>query len=202
MNYRNVHFRLESGYRWGIGLDQSKSEEFHEEINNLFIDAGWEIKQKEFSCACPEAEKGKNRLYLHPMDASGELQEDMVSEVEEILSKGKTFKHYHTDIYEILYDMSDEEYQSWLNERKENIEKDILEAFATKRKNLFITNTSGVIQNVKEKYHLPRVQQHINRSSNDIEWKYTRDIFEQMIKRGKFAIAETKNGLGYRTINN
>lgn len=199
MNYRNVHFRLDSGYEWGRGLDKELSEKFHDEINTLFKEAGWEIKEPEFSSACPEAFKGKNRLYLHPMDASGEVQEDMIPEVEKILSKGTTFKFRNTDVYETLLDMSDDEYQQYLESKRSYIEADILALFKTKRKNLFVTNTSAVIQKVKEKYRIQRIQEHIGRSSDNLEWRYVDKVFRDMVKQGRFDTAETKSGIGYRT---
>ncbi len=199
MNYKNVYFRLESGYQWGKGMDQNASDAFHNELNELFINAGWEIKEKEFSCSCPEAFKDKNRLYLHPQSASGELQEDLIPEVEKILSKGTTFKHYKTDVYETLFNMSDEEYQKILEGQEKEIRKDLLEGFKTKRSNLFITSSWAVIERVKEKYHIQRIQQHLGRSSDNLEWKYVGEIFNKMIEEGCFVTAETKNGKGFRT---
>jgi hypothetical protein len=199
MNYRNVHFRLDSGYEWGKGMDQEQSEKFHKEINTLFKEAGWEIKNPKFSSSCPEAVKEKNRLYLHPMDASGEVQEDLIPEVENILSKGTTFKFKNTDIYETLLDMSDDEYQQYLESKRSYIEADILALFKTKRKNLFVTNTSAVIQKVKEKYRIQRIQEHIGRSSDNLEWRYVDKVFRDMVNRDKFETAETKYGIGYRT---
>jgi hypothetical protein len=199
MNYRNVHFRLDSGYEWGKGLDKELSEKFHDEINTLFKEAGWEIKNPKFFSSCPEAVKEKNRLYLHPMDASGEVQEDLIPEVEKILSKGTTFKFRNTDVYETLLDMSDDEYQQYLESKRSYIEADILALFKTKRKNLFVTNTSAVIQKVKEKYRIQRIQEHIGRSSCNLEWKYVGEVFEDMVSQGKFDTANTKHGTGYRT---
>ena len=199
MNYRNVHFRLDSGYEWGKGLDKELSENFHDEINNLFIEAGWEIREPKFSSACPNAVNGKNRLYLHPIDASGEVREDLIPEVENILSKGTTFKFRKTDIYEVLFDMSDEEYQHYLEGKRGQIEDDLLTLFKTKRKNLFVANTSAAIEKTKEKYRIQRVSEHMGRSSSDLEWRYVDKVFRDMVKQGRFDTAETKSGIGYRT---
>ena len=199
MNYRNIYFRLEAGYKWGSGMDEKDSIAFHNELNQLFKDAGWAIKESKYNSHCPEAVKDKNRLYLHPMDASGELQEDLIPEVEQILSKGTTFKHYHTDIYEILYDMSDKEYLKILEGQEKEIRKDILEGFKTKRSNLYIASSFTVIERVKEKYRIQRIQAHMGRSSDNLEWKYVGELFNKMIEEGRFITAETKNGKGYRT---
>lgn len=197
--YKDIHFRLESGYKWGEGMPQEQSESFHEEIKRLFVEAGWEIRGKKFNSSCLEAWKGESRLYLHPMDASGEVEISLIKEVEQILSKGTTFKHYHTDDYRELFDMNDEDYKQWLENNKENIKRDLLESFKTPRSNLYIIDTSGVVQNVKEKYHINRLRNHIGRSSSDMEWGYTTDILREMVNEGVFVTAETKNGTGYRT---
>lgn len=199
MDYRSIHFRLESGYKWGEGMEENKTNDFYDDITNLFKSCGWEIKGKRSFSSCPVVTKDKNSLYLHPMDASGELQEDLITEVEEILSKGKTFTHFQTNICEILYDMSDEEYQKYLDENKNQIESDILNAFKTKRKNLYVVQSNAVISNIKEKYHIQRIKEHICRSSDDIEWRYVSKIFNQLVNDNKIIVAKTKGGNGYRT---
>jgi hypothetical protein len=188
---------LKAGYKWGSGMSKETSIAFHNELNQLFINAGWEIKENRSSC--PEAWKGKNNLYLHPMNASGVVQEDLIPEVEKILSTGKTFEHYHTDVYDIIYDMTDEEYTDRLNCQKDDIRRDLLEAFKTKRCNLYITNTGGVISNVKQKYYIKRLSRCMVQSSNDIEWAYVANLFNEMVDEGCFVTANTKSGIGYRT---
>lgn len=199
MKYIDIHFRLESGYKWGSGLDEDKSNAFHVEIYNLFSEAGWKISGKKYDNSCYEAWMGKSRLYLHPMDASGEVAVDLIPKVENILSKGTTFKHYRTDNYRELFDMTDDEYIKYLNDNRENIKHDLINGFRTKRSNLYVTYTLNVIEKVKEKYHIDRLKNHIGRSSNDIEWRYTEDMFKELVDNNVFITADTKHGLGYRT---
>lgn len=198
--YRNVHFRIEAGYVWGEGMSENASKAFHDEINQLFINAGWEIIPPRFSSACPDAAKGKSKLYLHPMDVSGAIDEALIDEVKQILDKGRTFTCYHVDVYEEVYDWTDEEYTVWLDERKESIKKDLLDMFRTKRRNLFVTRDYAVIQTVKEKYHVHRLDSFVGRSTNDVEWRYVQTMFDEMVQDGCFTIAQTKNGTGYRTV--
>ena len=199
MTYKDVHFRLASGYEWGKGLDEKKSNAFSEEITSLFKQAGWDIKEPKYSSSCLNATKEKNRIYLHPIDLSGEILEDLIPEVEKILSQGNTFKHVRTDVYRDLIDMEDSEYQVYLESKRNEIELDLLEGFKTKRKNLYITNWIAIIERVKEKYRLERIQNHIGRSSSDPEWRYVEKVFGDLKEQGKFVIAETKHGKGYRT---
>lgn len=195
MTYRNVYFRLNSGYM----TEHENTKAFFEDITKLFISNGWEIEEEKYSCSCPTVRKDKNRLYLHPQSASGEVEEDMIPDIEHILSYGTEFKHYHTDTYEILYDMTDDEYRTVLDSKRDKIKKDLLECFKTKRKNLFVTDTCAVVMSVKERYHIPRLQAHLGRSSSDIEWGYVGDALQELIDAGAFETAETKHGTGFRT---
>lgn len=195
MIYRNVYFRLNSGYM----TEHENTKAFFEDITKQFVSAGWEVEKEKYSCSCPTVRKDKNRLYLHPQSASGEVTEEIIPEVENILGKGTAFKYYKTDIYEVLYDMTDDEYRSVLDSKKETIKSDLLEAFTTKRKNLFVADTSAVVMKVKERYHIPRLGSHLGRSSSDIEWGYVGDVLQELIDAGAFETAETKYGMGFRT---
>jgi hypothetical protein len=198
MSYRNIYFRLDTGYKWGKGLEENQTLNFYKDITSLFKESGWEVIEAKRHI-CPDVFKGKNHLYLHPMEASGELQEELISEVENILNKGKTFKYFHTDVYEVLQDMDDKEYQTYLESKKADIETVIMESFKTKRKNLFITDKCSILDKIKEKYRIARVQKHMGRSSDDLEWIYVYKIFENMVDSGCLMTANTKYGTGYRT---
>jgi hypothetical protein len=95
--------------------------------------------------------------------------------------------------------MSDEEYQKQLESKEQDIRKDLLEGFRTQRSNLYITESWKVVERVKEKYRIQRIQEHICRSSSNLEWEYVGNIFKKMVEEGKFITAETRNGKGYRT---
>lgn len=41
--YRNVYFRLDSGYKWGSGMPEERLNDFRNEINKLFKDNGYTI---------------------------------------------------------------------------------------------------------------------------------------------------------------
>lgn len=43
--YKHVYFRLDSGYVWGEGMGQSKTEKFYSDILSLFEAEGWTIKE-------------------------------------------------------------------------------------------------------------------------------------------------------------
>ena len=199
VKYKDIHFRIDSGYQFGRGFDETKSAAFNEEITKLFIDAGWSVKQPTSRGTCATVNKEKNRLYLHPTDVSGELETTLIPEVENILSNATTFSHYKTDVYQELADMSDEEYREHLDSKRENIEQDLIEMFKTKRRNLYIASWFAVVERVKEKYRIARITNHIGRTSDDIEWIYVENVFKELVERNAIITAETKNGKGYRT---
>jgi hypothetical protein len=190
--YKNVYFRIESHY---MRSDENRPA-FYEEIQNLFMEAGWEIKERYSSGSCPDAIKGKNRLYIHPQSASGPVEEELITVVEGLLSKGTTFKHYHTDVYETLYDLTDEEYMARLEQKKEQIEADLLKALRTKRKNLLITGTWDVFSGLSGKHRIPRLSAY--GKSWDIEFRFTQELFQKLLDNHKIVTANTKHGIGYR----
>lgn len=202
MDYKDIYFRIKAGYKWGEGMEDKQKAAFYAEIQSIFESAGWNITKPKFSGCCPEAHKGISRLYCHPMDISGELAENLVTEVKELLQQGTTFEHYHTDEYETIFDMSDEAYQSYLDENKEQIQADVLKAFTTKRSNLYYDeyNAGRVLESVGKKWHIHRIQNGKNwRQANLLESKLIGSIFQTMVDDGRIVTCGVKNGKGYRT---
>lgn len=200
--YRNVHFRIDSGYKWGSGWQGCSSESiegFNKEIQQIFIDAGWTITLARFSSSCPNAIKGKSKLYLHPMEVGGAVEIGLIKEVEQILSNGQFFVYQETYIYGVLHDMSDEEYYAYLEAKKSDIENEIINQFKTKRKNLYITATWKPLENIREKFRVKRIDCNIGRASSDIELLYINELFIALLADGKIIESKTKSGVGYRT---
>jgi hypothetical protein len=138
MKLRKVSFRIESGYVWGSGMSNEKYEQFDNEIRLLFTEAGFGIIEGNSMSHCPYFTKGKTKLYVHPESLSGCCEESQINEINEILSKGKTFRYIHTDIYEELFDMNEEQELAYYQSKYEfSIQKTLTEAFCTKRRNLF-----------------------------------------------------------------
>ena len=192
MKFVDIHFFIDSGYQWGKGLAADKIQAFDKEIVGLFLAAGWEIKEKRLSGASSTVVLGKNKLYLHPMEASGELDEELVEVVEAILEQGKTFKRTETRIVGNLVDLSDEEYLAQLEAKRDEIEAALLVACKTKRKNSY-TSAHSVVEAVKERYHIQRLVAHIGRSGNDVEWKYVEQVYKDLKDSGKIVTHPERN---------
>lgn len=77
------------------------------------------------------------------MNFSGVIQLDEISGIQEFLKKADSFRCYGIDCYERYWDLTDEEYRTQLERKREEIVRTILERCRTKRKNLYITGPFG-----------------------------------------------------------
>lgn len=184
MKYLDIHFKIEAGYVWGQGMAANRIAAFSAEVVALFVGAGWQIKKSEFAACSPEVVLGKSRLYLHPMDISGELDAELVPVVEALLKQGKTFKLVEVREIGELVDLSDEDYLEWLKGKHTEIEARLLAAFAC-------GDVSGqrVVEQVKERYHVNRLVAHIGRGARDPEWRYVQEVFDSLVAGGKLVVS-------------
>lgn len=172
---------------------------FYNTATILFINDGWELKEARSSSSCPTVSKGKQSLYLHPQSFSGIVATDNIETIEQLLSQAETFKHYNTDIYEQIYNLSDEEYQTYFESKAEEIKQDILSALTTKRKNLYVT--TDICFTLAQKYSLKRTTgENYVFHSGRIELTFVNTLFQQLLVQKKIIAAKTKNGTGYRTV--
>ena len=199
MEYRAVRFALEAGYVWGQGMSSEKHQLFESEIVGLFLffGQGWQIKPRD-AISCPEVFKGKNRLYLHPMEVTGELEVGMIDKVTSLLKTGQTFKMTEAKVLDSLVDMSDEEYKAKLEGEKAAIRAALLVALKTKRKNLYASGPQAV-EVVKECYHIKRLPYRCGRSSRDVEWQFTSDVLKELVAEG-LVEAHPQRSYCYRTL--
>jgi hypothetical protein len=209
VNYRHVYFRINtpSYYpknRYGVGFStQEDAQMFQNKTTELFLNEGWEIKVKRNNYGCNTITKTKQELYLHPQSISGVVAEEDISIIENILSKSTWFNLEKTDIYESVFDITDEAYLKILEDKRNFIEQDILEKYKTKRSNLYITDSYSPLLSVLKKYKIKRLSKYIGVvCSDDIDVEFMRRIFEDLIKRGEIITNRVKSGIGYRTITN
>jgi hypothetical protein len=204
-NYKKVYFRIRtSSYynrsTYGVGFENQESANiFDKAATEIFLNEGWKIKEKKYTCGCTTVIKDKQELYLHPQSFSGVVKEENIKGIEELLNNSTLFKFERIDIYEDIFDITDEEYINILESKRNDIENDILEAYKTKRSNLYITGSSPVSK-ILDKYRVKRLSSHVGVYSNDnIDWKFIEGIFDDLVKNHQIITANTKYGLGYRT---
>lgn len=194
--FAKVYFRINCpSYDFSNGFSDEKSKSaFYSEIVGILE-----------KYAIPEAVglnyvKGMECLYIHPQEISGVVQKNKIKMIAEDLSKCRTCSIRWVDIYDDVFDMTDQDFRAILSGRTEEIENDILEAFQTKRKNLYVVYDPlgcSPIAKVSKKYS-------IYRKSNDsgIDWvciNFLNEVLQSLVQSGKIAQAETKHGTGYRT---
>ncbi|NLA24458.1 MAG: hypothetical protein GX879_05775 [Bacteroidales bacterium] len=197
--YKKVYFRIKTpSYSSSNGFEPKDREEFNTEAINLFLDAGWEITQEAYSGRCSEVALNKQYLYLHPHHFTGAILPQNIKSIEEIINSAELFSCYKIDIYDDVYDLSDAQYLSVLEIKKNDIEKDLLELCSTKRKNLYVT--SDILGTILRKHRIKRlVRGGFSYSSNDADYVFFKNVFEKLIDNGYIATSQTKNGIGYRT---
>ena len=149
---------------------------------------------------------GPEFLYIHPQNISGELHINRIIALSALMEEGrrKTFKCRCVDLYEMLYNIPDELYNAYLNEKKQDFEFYLLNALKTKRSNLYITNFgifSGIYKNAEKQFGVKRSAYRRPKCSNTdpLFSRFYSDTVERLIEEGKLTTAETKNGTGVRT---
>lgn len=205
-NYKNVYFRIHTPMyynpKYGVGFTTpGDADLFHKSITELFLNDGWEIKKERINISCCNTmTKDKQELYLHPQSVSGVVLEENIPHIEQLLSNSSIFKFEKTDIYEDVFDITDEEYINTLKSKQNEIEQDILAVYKTKRKNLYITDTWTPLNKVLDKYRIKRLSNYSGViSSSNIDAQYITELFENLVKQNKIVTANTKHGIGYRT---
>lgn len=203
-NYKQVYFRIDapSYYKskYGVGFENQEDKKlFFKTITEIFLNDGWEIKKEKYNSGCPTVTKEKQELYLHPQELSGVVKEENIFYIEKLISNSDLFKFEKTDIYEDVFDLTDDEYIKILESKRSEIEKDLLEIYKTKRSNLYITNTVP-LSRVLDKYRIKRLSQYIGvYSNNNIDWQYIEGMLKDLVNQKKIVTADTKHGMGYRT---
>ncbi len=200
MSYRNTYFRIRAeGYvvdptGFTSWTSESAKKAFTAESRQLFQNAGWALTTGH-SGICDTVKKGKQELYLHPMNFSGVILEDEVSPIRELLAKVKTFQCYHIDLYEEYLDISDEEYLELLESKRDEISDVILKFCKAKHANIYLTGP--VAMDIAERA-APRRIGH-NGTPNKAAVQFVGGLINQMVQQGWLVTAETDQGLGIRT---
>ena len=181
--YAKVGFNMESeGYCYpSFSFTEEQREKFTDDINKIFSSIGWtcEEPERKLSGVCATWRKGKSHLYMHPQQFSGEVLKNDIKEVAEALQSGTVFSLRWVDIWETVYDISDEEYHEYLHKKEENIRTDLYSNFGTTRRNKYYY-TYEVVQCLLKKYGLKRIAVDNDKVGN----KFIMDIISNMSKNG------------------
>lgn len=201
--YVRVFFRVEtpSYYdyeRASLGFKNPDTREaFYKDAAAALSEVGWTVN------GMTDAANGKGHLYIHPQEISGSVLKNDVRKIAGCLLKRETFSLRWVDLYETVYDMSDEEYREYLSEKKEDIRKHILTSAVTKRRDLFHLRDEvaergfGKVQRVRI-----GVTDEAGSFTDRIAFNYACSVIDELAEEGYLVKAEGRDGRELvRTIN-
>ena len=129
--YVHVYFNIDTPtYDFNGGWTAEAREKWNEETSNLISsfgileDSGWKVENGKEKCAY---------LYAHPQQISGVILKNDVKRIAEAISNMKLSSIRWVDLHETVYVISDNEYQEYLDGRKDEIRKALFEKSATTR---------------------------------------------------------------------
>lgn len=156
--YAKVYFRMETkGYSYpSFSFTAENKEAFESEIVKVFTSLGWTCKENAFNGVCSTWCKGNSHLYLHPQNFSGEVLKNEIKSVAEALKSNNTFYLRWVDLYDTVYDITDNEYEEILSSKDNEMKQTILERSKTKRTNQFY-NVDNVVRVVSDDFRLARI---------------------------------------------
>ena len=195
--YVKAHFRIRCAYNGMQGWPSKESElALKEETTAMFEEAGWSVEKGNSSGCADTVYREKESLYLHPQDFSGVIRKDTIPEIILLLRDRQSFVYETVDLYEDFYDISDNEYLSRIEAQKQDITDLLLQLCMTKRRNLYIPADS-VLTALEKRFRLHRVGE---RYGDLILSNYLSELVQSFIEAGKLAQADTKRGVGLRTV--
>ena len=195
--YQKIYFYIDGDYQYSRGFSSDAADLlFHTEVKNIFESIGWRVEPGRLSGSSPSAFKGKQELYLHPMSFSGVILSEDIPEIEGVLRTAKTFRLRNVGRFEQYEDMSDERYRSYLDTRRDDMIKAILEFCQTKRSNLY--RTGNLCETIGKQFKIHRLQTK-NNSDGDLAYLQVAELIAELLTDGKLVFSKTKNGPGFRT---
>lgn len=189
--YVKTYFRISCGYVWGEGINEEKYEFFKSEVENIFNSLGFDIIPCRSSSGCDSAVRGKESLYLHPMDFSGYILKTTIPSIEKAIQDSR-LSLVCVDVFETVYDADEEFILEKLRAAKNEIRKEIFEEHRTNRKSKFVIN--GAYTNLVTVHLLD------NALTNKIYREFITDLKEEMVKEKLLIKAVDYPGY-YRSLN-
>ena len=179
---------------WTIEEREAWNKETSDLISSFGIleDSGYKVENGKEKCAY---------LYAHPQQISGVILKNDVKRIAEAISDMKLSSIRWVDLYETVYVISDNEYQEYLDGRKDEIRKALFEKSATTRANKYCA-AFDVARNIAGMVRLNRLGLNDGKnygSGQTIE--YILSVADEMIAEGYLKYFE-EDGFKYiRSLN-
>lgn len=195
--YIKVHFRIDAkDYDFQHGFNNAIDRElFYQEMKAILsrfsVLEGTDYDAKKTSSI--------EHLYIHPQDISGTIKQKNVKAIAEAIDGCSMCSCRWVDLYEEVYDMTEESFLCHLKEQKQAIKADLAALYATKRSNLYIVPSmfNGPETKLVKKYHIFRKA--FQGYDDGPLYSFLCNIREEMVLEGLLVKGETRNGTGYRT---
>ena len=204
--YVSVYFRINTPtYRQGKYFMQFDTEEeaeaFNKEKLEVFKSLGWEMDKPDYNGRCMDVVKGKASLYLHPDDFSGNMLKKKVKEVAEALAKEhQTFSLRWVDLYDTVYDISDEEYKAYLETQRDTARELIFKNCKTTRTNKY-RYYFDVTYEIAKRIMRPRIGCRSNHEPTGMDREFVSNVIEELVTEGYLIKAEWNGDDYVRTSN-
>ena len=199
--YVSVYFRIDTPLYDDCICDfksDEDSEKWHAETSELIKSFGIMDGSRY------DIERSKEKqayLYAHPQNISGVIRKNDVKRIAEAISKMELSSIWSVDLYETVYVISDNEYEEYLNGRRDEIRKELFVESATPRITKYY-NAFDVARSLADKFRLNRLG--INDGKNygsGQTIKYILNVADEMIEEGLLKSFE-QNGEKYiRSLN-
>lgn len=197
--YVKVYFNIDTPtYDYNNGWETEERDVWDKESSELISsfgimeDSGYKVRNGKEKCAY---------LYAHPQQISGVILKNDVKKVAEAISNMELSSIRWVDLHETVYDISDSEYEEYLNGKKNQIRKELFEKSATTRTNKFYA-AFDVVRNIANIVRLNRLGLNDGRnygSGQTIE--YILKVADEMITEGYLKHFE-RDGVKYiRSLN-
>ena len=199
--YVNVYFRIDTPLYDDCSYD-FKADEDRERWNTEVSELIKSFGVMDGSRYDIERSKEKQAyLYAHPQSISGVILKNDVKRIAEAISKMELSSICWVDLYETVYVISDNEYEEYLNGKRDEIRKELFVESATPRITKYY-NAFDVARSLADKFRLNRLG--INGGKNYGSGQtidYILNVADEMIEEGLLKSFE-QNGEKYiRSLN-
>lgn len=200
--YVKAYFRIDTPtydvYTYGGFVDEISAANWRKEVSDL-IDSFGILEDCGYTV---EHSKDKRAyLYAHPHDISGVIRKNDVGKIAEAISKMKNSSIRWVDLYDTVFDISNEEYADYLSTKKEEVRKQLFLEAATTRTNKYY-NAFHIAVNIAKRVKLNRLGLKDGDSySGGQTVDFVMGAITQMIDEGYLKFIENDSGKYIRSLN-
>lgn len=195
--YADIYFRVETkGYGYPcFSFTPEDRDAFEKDVVDIFTALGWECLEEAHNGVCARWVHGQSSLYLHPQSFSGVVLKNEVKQVAEALLKAGSFELYHVDLYDTIYDISDEEQECYMSAFGDKIKEELAEKCATKRRSQFYL-VDTVCENFAGRFGRKRLEYFKERKRDQFAYNFIFGKVMELSEEGMLVLVE-KDGVLY-----